>query len=89
MKYALNVNTDGRILSATFDRYAPAQWPRVDTLPQGDITDYLYHADTKSFEYKPLPKPDPPKPPETGGTAAEIARLEERINNLEQNAIYN
>lgn len=87
--YALNIDTGSRILSATFDRYAPAQWPRVDTLPDGDITDYLYHADTNSFEHKPLPKPEPPQPPETGDAAAEIERLKQRINHLEQNEIYN
>ncbi len=84
-RYALNLKEDNRILSVTFNEYAPTEQPRVDTLPDGDITDYLYHADTNSFEHKPLPKPEPPQPPETGDAAAEIAHLKERINKLEHN----
>ena len=42
MIYALNIADDGRILSVTFDRFAPPEQPRVDTLPDGDITEYRY-----------------------------------------------
>ena len=42
MIYALNLSDDGRILSVTFDKYAPAEQPRVEALPDGDITEYRY-----------------------------------------------
>lgn len=46
--YALNLGSvletdnDRRILSVTFDKYAPADQPRVDALPEGSVSDYLY-----------------------------------------------
>ena len=42
MKYALNLDTDGRILSATYEEYAADNAVLVDVLPDGDISDYLY-----------------------------------------------
>lgn len=42
MKYALNLAEDGRILSATYEEYAPADAVMVDELPKGNIADYLY-----------------------------------------------
>jgi hypothetical protein len=42
MKYVLNLNEDGRILSATSEKYAAENMPLVDTLPEGDISEYLY-----------------------------------------------
>ena len=65
--YALNLDTDNRILSATFEEYATDDMPKVETLPEGDITDYLY-VDGK-YIYDPLPEPEP-KPEEP--TADEI-----------------
>lgn len=73
--YALNLDTDKRILSATFDEFAPADQPRVETLPEGDITDYKYI--DNEFVYDPLPKPEPPEPQPT---------INERLDILE-NAI--
>jgi len=35
--YALNLDEDGRILSATYETYAAAGMPAVETLPDGDI----------------------------------------------------
>ena len=55
--YALNLDTDNRILSATFEEYATDDMPKVETLPEGDITDYLY-VDGK-YIYGPLPEPEP------------------------------
>ena len=55
--YALNLDTDDRILSATFDEYAPEYQPRVEELPEGDISDYKY-IDGK-YVYDPLPEPEP------------------------------
>ena len=42
MKYALNLAEDGRILSATYPQYAPDDAVLVDTLPEGDISEYIY-----------------------------------------------
>lgn len=60
MIYALNLDKDHRILSATYDQYAPPSQPRVSTLPTGDITDYLYK--NGGYVYDPLPAPPEPKP---------------------------
>ena len=57
MKYALNLSADNRILSVTFAKYAPADSVKVDYLPDGDITEYLYI--DGEFVYSPLPEPEP------------------------------
>lgn len=54
--YALNLGEDNRILSATYDEYAPENHPRVETLPDGDISDYKY--ENGEYVYDPLPKPE-------------------------------
>ena len=56
-KYALNLDADGRILSATYEAYAVAGMPIVEALPDGDITDYKYI--DGSYVYDPLPEPQP------------------------------
>lgn len=44
MSYALNIDPDsGRVLSATFPQYAPDTAPQVETLPEGDISNYIYN----------------------------------------------
>jgi hypothetical protein len=41
--FALNIDKEtGRILSATYPQYATDDMPIVQTLPDGDISDYLY-----------------------------------------------
>lgn len=55
MRYALKLREDGRILSATFEKYATNNMPLVDTLPEGDITDYIYQ--NGEYIHSPLPKP--------------------------------
>ena len=55
--YALNLDTDSRILSATFEEYAPPEQPRVEILPDGDVSDYRYV--DGGYVHDPLPKPDP------------------------------
>lgn len=60
-KYALNLDADGRILSATYEAYAVAGMPVVSTLPDGDITDYKYI--NNEYVYDPLPKPTKPQEP--------------------------
>lgn len=55
--YALNLNSDNRILSACVVLPStPADLPRVDALPEGDINDWLFV--DNQFVYDPLPKPD-------------------------------
>ena len=56
-KYALNLDEGGRILSATYETYAAADMPLVESLPDGDITDYKYI--NNEYVYDPLPKPEP------------------------------
>ena len=51
--YALNLAADGRILSATCDRFAAAGMPVADTLPKGDLADYRYL--DGEYMYDPLP----------------------------------
>lgn len=55
--YALNLAKDNRILSATFEQYATEDMPKVDTLPEGNITDYKYV--DGEYVYDPLPEPEP------------------------------
>lgn len=70
--FALNLDTDGRILSATFPEYAPDDAAQVELLPEGNISDYLY----KDGEciYDPLPEVEPPEP---------VPTLEERVTTVE------
>lgn len=60
-KYALNLDADGRILSATYESYAVAGMPIVNTLPDNDIIDYKYI--NGEFIYEPLPEPIQPQEP--------------------------
>lgn len=59
--YALNLAEDHRILSAwkVLPNGNYDSMPIVDTLPEGDITDYLYVDD--KYVYDPLPKPEQPE----------------------------
>lgn len=61
--YALNLDNENRILSVTFDEFAPAEQPRVEELPEGNIADYKYI--DNEFVYEPLPQPEPPEPQPT------------------------
>ena len=67
--YALNLAEDGRILSATEDKYGAEGQPRVESLPTGetdkekDISNWLYV--DGEYIYDPLPQPEPPEPVET------------------------
>ena len=77
--YALNIDDDGRILSATYDQYAPPEQPRVTELPEGNIPDYKYI--DGEYVYDPLPQPEPPEPePEpSGGDYVTYGELAEAI----------
>lgn len=62
--YALNLNNDNRILSACVVLPStPADLPRVDDLPDGDISDYLFV--DGEYVFDPLPRPEPPTPEPT------------------------
>jgi len=52
--YALNLNEENRILSVTFDEFAPPEQPRVESLPDGDISEYQYI--DGEFIHDPLPE---------------------------------
>lgn len=55
--YALNLDKDGRILSATFEQYATEEMPKVESLPEDNINDYLYI--NGEYVYDPIPKVEP------------------------------
>ena len=63
--YALNLSEDGRILSACVCLEGQIYENIVNTLPDGDITDYKYI--NNEYVYDPLPKPEPTKPQEPTG----------------------
>lgn len=52
MKYALNLDSDGRVLSVTYARYAAANSVLVEEIPEDDITQYIYVEG--KLEFKPL-----------------------------------
>lgn len=64
MKYALNLAKDNRILSAcvVLPNGNYNDMPIVDTLPDGNLPDYLYV--NEKYVYDPLPEPDPVEPEE-------------------------
>ena len=72
MKYKLNVAEDGRILSATFERFGTEDMPTVDELPKGELTDYRYLVG--EYVYDPVGN-DPEEDPEP--------TLDERVSELE------
>lgn len=55
MKYALNLAEDGRVLSVTFEEYAPEDAVTVEELPDGDVSEYRYV--DGEFIYDPMSKP--------------------------------
>lgn len=53
--------------------------PQVETLPEGDITDYLYI--NNEYIYDPLPKPPEPEPAPEYVTYDELAKaIREGVN---------
>lgn len=82
MKYALNIAEDGRVLSATYPQFAPADAVQVDALPDGDISEYRYI--DGEFIHDPLPKPEADNTPtEAEDTAAMLIDHEYRLTLLE------
>lgn len=72
--FALNLNEDNRVLSVTYPQYAPENAPQVETLPKGDLYDYLYV--NGEFVYDPLPVEPQPEPVD------EMAQMKEQIQSL-------
>ena len=56
MRYALNLSEDGRILSATYEQYAAENMSLVDTLPEGNLYEYIYQ--NGEYIHDPLPEPE-------------------------------
>lgn len=72
MTYALNLDVDGRILSVTYPQHAGTNAVFVDSLPDGDLSDYLYS--NSEFVYQPiLDQEEEPSTP----------TMEERLTNVE------
>ena len=67
--YSLNLNTDGRILSACVCLEGFEYDNKVETLPDGDVTDYKYIDGV--YVYDPLPKAD--------DNSARIAELKQML----------
>lgn len=63
MKYALNLGVDGRVLSATYPKYAPADAVQVEELPEGNLFEYVYR--DGAFVHEPLPKQEQETQPTT------------------------
>lgn len=61
MKYALNLAEDGRILSVTYEEYAPADAVLVDELPEGNLYEYCYMEG--EYVYNPVPVEQPEEKP--------------------------
>lgn len=68
--YALNLSEDGRILSACVCLEGQIYENIVNTLPDGDITDYKYI--NSEYIYDPLSKPEPQP---TEPTAEELLNI--------------
>lgn len=59
----LDANDGNRILSCTFEEFAPPDQPRVTEMPDDDLTQYRYV--DGEYIYDPLPAPPEPEPVET------------------------
>lgn len=77
MSYALNLSEDKRILSASVGGNYDGM-PIVDTLPEGNLPDYLYV--NGAYVYDPLPKPEQPAP--APSLESRVATVESDVANL-------
>ena len=77
IQYALNLAPDGRVLSATYPKYAPGDAVVVDRLPEGNIADYRYM--DGEFIHDPLPKEDAEEPI---SLEAQVQELREALDML-------
>lgn len=77
MNFALNLAEDGRILSVTFEKYAPDDAVVVDEFPEGNVADYRYV--DGEFVHDPIPVEEPQ---EETSQEERIAVLEEALDML-------
>lgn len=56
MRYVLTIDEDGRIWSSVPEKYAIGGGVVADSLPDGNICDYLYV--NGEYVYEPLPEPE-------------------------------
>lgn len=54
--YAINLNEEHRLLRATDEEYADSESIIVETLPEGDITDWLYVDGEYVYSENPVKK---------------------------------
>ena len=73
MNYALNLAEDGRVLSVTFEKYAPANAVIVEELPEGDVSSYRYV--DGEFIYDPVP-------------AVEVEEQPTQLDRIEAQLVY-
>ena len=65
--YALNIDPDsGRVLSATFPQYASETAIQVETLPDGDISNYVYSEGELVYSPPPVQYPTVTEDVESG-----------------------
>lgn len=82
LRYALNLNEDGRILSITEERYAWEGMPIVDSFPEGNTYEYRYI--DGEYIHDPLPEEEPSyEPTEEEDIAALVIDHEYRLTLLE------
>lgn len=77
LKYAIHLDEEKRIDGFTYEQRADDSYIIVNTLPDGDPTDYKYI--NGKYVYDPEQKPDPPEPQPT---------LEERMDAAESSIDY-
>ena len=70
--YSLNLGDGGRVLSATYQEFAPCG-VAVETLPEGNIADYRYADGVFVLDALPV-EAEPEAPP---SVEARVERLEE------------
>ena len=71
MKYALNLAKDGRILSVTYEKYAPRDAVLVENLPDGNTSDYRYVGG--KFVHDPIVVVEVEKPSQLDRIEAQVA----------------
>lgn len=78
--YALNLDTENRILSVCECIEGMGYDVVVESFPDDNVRDYKYI--NGEFIYDPLPKPEPPKPEPTGSVTYDelAAAIQEGVN---------
>lgn len=85
MIYALQIDNTNRINRWEFTKYVPTtlldQYILVNTLPEGNLPDYLYV--NGEYVYDPLPRPEPVEPTEEGSVWDELdAAYQEGVDSV-------